>query len=249
MRIEKILEQTYLKAINSYLKTDPHDKYVEQLFQTLDNHEIKYYLWGGAIRNPITKQIHNRHIPTSDIDILIDDSKKDINIEELLTYLDGYVKHTSFNSPRWIPEEGLQIDISFLHNATKLKYEKDLLPSINTSLMSCEFTPSAIAYDPEEKTIYSNGAIEAIEKQEFELLYTKGLHPETLMCNLILKSEKTGFIIGPKAKILICEKYTQNIDQKIKDYMTHKGTENKTEHIIDRLQEIQNQTKNNKHSF
>ncbi len=249
INIEEIREPRYINAIETYLKNDQHDKYVKQLFQTLDNHEIKYYIYGGAIRNPITEQIHNRHIPTSDIDILIDDSEKDINIEELLRYLDGKIYTTSLGSPRWKPEDKLQIDIVKLSNATKLKHNPNLPTSLETTLKSCDFTPSAIAYDPEEKAIYSNGAIEAIEKQEFELLYTKDLQPETLMCNLILKSEKTGFNIGPKAKTLIIEEYNPDLDQKIKDYMTHKGTEDKTDHVIDRLQIIQKQATNNKHSF
>ena len=249
INIEKIREPRYTDAIERYLKNDPHYKYIEQLFQTLDNHETKYYLWGGAVRNPITEQIHDRYIPTSDIDILIDDSEKDINIEELLKDLDGKILTTSLGSPRWKPEEILQIDIVKLSHATKLKHDPNLPVSLETTLKSCEFTPSAIAYNPKEKAIYSYGAIEAIEKQEFELLYTKDLHPEALMCNLILKSEKTGFYIGPKAKTLISEKYNPDLNQKIKEYMTHKGTEDKTDYVIDRLQEIQNQAKNNKHTF
>jgi len=242
INIEEIREPRYINAIETYLKNDPHNKYVEQLFQTFDNHEIKYYIYGGAIRNPITEQIHDRHIPTSDIDILIDDSEKDINIEELLKYLDGKIYTTSLGSPRWKPEDELQIDIVKLSNATILKHDQNLPVSLETTLKSCDFTPSAIAYDPKEKATYSYGAIEAIYNQEFELLYTKDLHPEALMCNLILKSGNTGFSIGPKAKTLILEEYNPDLDQKIKDYMTHKGTEDKTEHIIDRLQEIQNST-------
>jgi len=246
MHVEEIQELRYTKAIETYLKKDPHNKYVEQLFETFDNLEIKYYIWGGAVRNPL---IPGPYISTSDIDILVDDPEEDIDIEKLLTDLGGHVKHTSLNSPRWIPEDGLQIDVSFLSNATMLKHKKSIIPSINTSLMSCDFTASAIAYDPTEKIVHSYGAIEAIDKQEFELLYTKEIPLATLFSNLILKSDKTKFNIGPKAKILIIKEYNPDLDPEITNYMIHKGAENEHGHVIQRLRDIQNQSKYNQDSF
>lgn len=240
MNVEEIQELRYTKAIETYLKKDPHNKYVEQLFDKLDDFEIGYYIYGGAIRNPIASQIHERDIPISDIDILIDDSKEYIDLEELLREYDSNISKTSLGSPRWTPEDELQIDIVKLSNATILKHDKDLPISLETTLTSCDFTPSAIAYDPEKEIIYSYGAIEAINNQEIELLYIKNLSPATVLCNLILKSEKMKFHLGPKAKTLIIGEYSPDLDQDIINYMLHKGAEEKSEHVIDRLQEIQN---------
>ena len=249
MNVEEIRNPLYLKSIEIHLKNDPHNKYVEQLFDKLDNSEISYYIYGGAIRNPIASQIHERNIPISDIDILIDDSKKYINLEELLREYDSNISKPSLGSPRWIPEDKLQIDIVKLSNATILKHDKDLPNSLETTLTSCDFTPSAIAYDPKKEIIYSYGAIEAINNQEIELLYIKDLSPATALCNLILKSEKMEFSIGPKAKTLIIEEYSPDLDQDIINYMIHKGAEEKSDHVIKKLQEIQNQAKRNQDFF
>ncbi len=249
MKIEEIRKPQYINAIETDLKNDPHHKYVEQLFDKLDDFEIGYYIYGGAIRNPVASQIHERSIPISDIDILIDDSKKYINLEELLREYDSNISKTSLGSPRWTPEDELQIDIVKLSNATILKHDKDLPNSLKTTLTSCDFTPSAIAYDPKEKIIYSYGAIEAINNQEIELLYIKGLPLATLFSNLILKSEKMEFHLGPKAKTLIIEEYSPDLDPEIIKYMIHKCTENEHGQVIQRLRDIQSQAKYNQYSF
>ena len=197
------------------------------------------YLWGGAVRDPIVRAIYGygQNDETRDFDILVDDSQGGIDLRKLLQGL-GDIFYTRLGSPKWRPEDGLEIDIVPFSNATILRNGEQLPISLDTALQSCEFTTSAIAYGLQDRTVYSCGALEGIDKQEIDLLYPDGEEPHILMCKVVLQTARLGFKRGPKATRLIEEGYSPDLDTRIKRYMEYKGLEAKFEYVVGELMEI-----------
>src|SRR4030043_360726 len=71
-----------------------------------------------------------------------------------------------------------------------------------------------------------------------EINYVKGLSLNMLLGRLVLHSEKLGFSLGPKAKKLIAEKYTPQLDERIKYYLDYKEMPEKYDFVIKKLREI-----------
>jgi hypothetical protein len=199
--------------------------------------EYPSYLWGGAVRDPIVRAKYGRNGETKDFDILVDDSQGRIDFRKVLKSL-GDIFYTRLGSPKWRPENGLEIDIAPFSNATRLRNGEQLPISLDTALQSCEFTTSAIAYGLQDRAVYSCGALEGIDKQEIDLLYPEGEEAHILMCRVVLQSERLGFERGQKATGLIVEGYSPNLDNHIRRYMDYKGLEAKFEHVVEQLRQI-----------
>lgn len=244
MLITRHQDPELVNPIRENLAGNRYQSYINRIIDDILR-EYTTYLWGGAVRDPIVKAKYGRNGETKDFDILVDDSQGRIDFKRLLRGLTD-VFYNRFGSPKWRPENGLEIDISSFSNATRLRNCEGLPVSLDTALQSCDFTTSAIAYSLGDKIVYSCGAIEGIEKQEIDVLYPKGDEAHILMCRIVLHAEKLGFTKGQLATRLIAEGYSCELDSHIKGYMKYKGLETKFEHVVEELRRIKALAQQNK---
>jgi len=236
MEVTKHQSPELVNPVSENLAGSRYHSYVNRVVNDVLR-EYSSYLWGGAVRDPIVRAKYGQNDETRDFDILVDDSQDRIDFKKLLQGL-GDIFYTRLGSPKWRPENGLEIDIVPFSNATRLRNGEQLPVSLNTALRSCEFTTSAIAYGLQDRTVYSYGALEGIGKREIDLLYPDGEEAHILMCKLVLQTERLGFERGPKATRLIVEGYSPDLDTRIKRYMEYKGLEAKFEHVVEELSGI-----------
>jgi hypothetical protein len=145
------------------------------------------------------------------------------------------VYYSRFGSPKWRPSNGLEIDIVPFSNSTKLRNGYVLPNNLETSLSSCDFTTSAIAYSLDKGIIYCCGALEGIDKKEIDILYGDGEEPHILMTRIILHSKKLEFSIGVKANEFIKDRYNPEMDSHIKRYLEYKKMNEHLPLVLDNL--------------
>jgi tRNA nucleotidyltransferase/poly(A) polymerase len=255
MKVKISRNKRFVDAIQRNLEESPYCKYVKRVLELLDGKVV--YLWGGAVRGPIVKELYNRSLKkrdfdltvdtirglygrnfkTRDFDLTVDDSKERINLRRLLRGLDGMYS-SRFGTPKWRPAKGIEIDIGPFSAATILKRE-NLPINLETTLTSVDVTTSAIAYGLEDKTIYSVAALEDIKKKEVNVLHQYGEAPSALLCRLVLQADRLGFDIGKKGRAYIAERYSPILDGYIKEYLRYKGKQKLFRFIVMRLRHIQ----------
>ncbi len=235
-KISIIKDPELIDSVQSNYRSSAHASYIDSLVNGLLK-PYKIYLLGGAVRDPIINYLYDRNISTGDFDLLVDDSEREFPIIEMFRDLEGLTLN-NFSSPKWKPEKGIEIDVVAFSNVTMIKNLESDDVSLETVLKSTDFNTGAIAYDMAKPTIYSYGALEAIKKQEIEIAYVKGLALNMLLSRLALQSEKLGFSLGPKAKKLIADKYTPQLDERIKYYLEYKEMPEKYDFVIKKLREI-----------
>jgi len=236
MQVVKYTDPQLINSIEKDLRESEYWIYLEKIINDIFK-EYHCYVWGGAVRDSIVGLNYNKNLPIKDLDILIDDSKKCVDFKESLQGLEG-IFYTRFGSPKWKPIKGIEIDIVTFSNATMMRNKKNLSASLDVVLQSCDFTTSAIIYDPKEKVVHSCGAIEGIDKQEVDILYSEGDEMYVLLCRAILQAERLEFQKGPRAMQPIKEKYSSDMDDHIKKYMEYKGLEKKFDYVIQELKKI-----------
>jgi hypothetical protein len=237
MQVTKYQNPELVTPVSENLAGSRYQSYVHKIVNEILG-EYPSYLWGGAVRDPLVKAKYGRNGETKDFDILVDDLQGRIDFRKLLKGLND-IFYTRFGSPKWRPENGLEIDIAPFSNATKLRNGEQLPISLDTALQSCDFTTSAIAYGLQDRTVYSCGAIEGIDKQEMDVLYPNGDEAHILMSRTIILAERLGFQVGSSAIRFIAEGYSQDLDIHIKRYLEYKGLEAKFEHVVEELRNIQ----------
>ncbi len=232
-------DQRFSKAIEQNLEESP---YYEHVFIVIDTLKAeKTYLWGGAVRDPIAKVLHGLKFKTRDFDLTVDDSKKKIDFKRIFDGFGG-IYYSRHGTLKLKPVNGLEIDIGPFSAATIHKKHPELPISLETALVSCDITTSAIAYDLEKEAIYSIGALEGIQKREVDVLYEHGEEPAVIMCRLILHSNKLGFSIGKRGRKFIMERYSQNQEGIIRRYLEYKKSEVLSSFVIGKLKRIQQES-------
>ncbi len=199
------------------------------------------YVLGGAVRDPIVTAKYGIIVKTRDLDILVDDSQGKIDFRKSLRDIRNVQYSTRLGSPRWTPDEGLEIDIIPFSLATKLRTDSSLPVSLATTLQSCDFTTNAIAYGLRDNKVYSLGALEAIDKREVDLLHSEADRDYILMLRAVMLAKKLKFQIGQRMIDLIVSEYSPDKDSSINEYMMYKKTAPMFEEVIRTLRQIKNQ--------
>lgn len=239
MKVKISRDQRFVDAIQRNLEESPYSKYVEKVLEMLDGKVV--YLWGGAVRDPIVRKLYGLNFETRDFDLTVDDSEERIDLRGLLKGLNG-MDSSRFGTPKWRPIKELEIDIGPFSAATILK-RKNLPINIETALISCDVTTSAIAYGLKDKTIYSVKALEDIKKKEVNVLHPYGEGPSALMCRLVLQANHLGFEIGKKGKSYIAKRYSPDLDEHIRRFLEYKGAKKLFPSVVRRLRHIQEETR------
>jgi tRNA nucleotidyltransferase/poly(A) polymerase len=235
MKVKISRDQRFIDAIQRNLEESPYCKYVERVLEILDGKVV--YLWGGAVRDPIVRELYGLNFETRDFDLTVDDSKEKVDLWRLFKGLKGMYS-SRFGTPKWRPIKGLEIDIGPFSAATILK-RKTLPINLETILISVDVTTSAIAYGLKDKTIYSVKALEDIKKKEVNVLHPYGDDPSALMCRLVLQADHLGFKIGEKGRSHIAERYSPDLDGRIRRFLEYKGVKRRFPFIVRRLRHIQ----------
>lgn len=234
-KVEISRDRRFIDAIQRNLENSPYCNYLERVLEILEGKVV--YLWGGAVRDPIVREMYGLNFVTRDFDFTVDDSRGRIDLSRLLKGLDG-VTSSRFGTPKWRPEEGLEIDIGPFSAGTIFKI-KNLPVNLENVLMSVDVTPSALAYGFIDKTIYSAKALEDIKKKEVNVLNPYGEDPSALMCRLVLQSYRLKFEVGKKGRLYIAERYSPELDGAIKSFLEYKGAKKLFDFVVRRLKQIQ----------
>lgn len=236
----KILkDERFSGAIQQNLEESPFFEYVQRVINALKDKKV--YFWGGAVRDPIVKVLYGLDYETRDFDLTIDDSEKDIDFRKIFNGFEG-VYYSRHGTPKWKPINSLEIDIGPFSAATIYRRQPKLPKNLETALISVDITTSAIAYDLENKIIYSVEALEGIQRKEVDILYEYGEEPAVIMCRLILHGNKLNFGIGQKGRKFIAERYSSNQDGNVKRYLEYKKLEGLSSFVIGRLKRIQQES-------
>jgi hypothetical protein len=220
------------RAIETVLYESGGKDYADELKSRFQ--DVPFYYWGGLVRGAVFRALYGFNGKTKDIDVIIDDSKKSVDLFERMNGLNN-VQSTRFGTPKWKPEKGMEIDLSTFEDSSKTKGFSKL--NIKNVLKHCDFTPSAIAYCPKTKTLYSYGAIESIKNKEIDLNFS-GDETCVLLARMILLSNKLMFKIGKKAIDYIKQNYSSKQDNQIKTYLEYKNNTEQYNTIIRTLKQI-----------
>ena len=239
MKVKISRDKRFIDAIQRNLEESPYRKYVERVLEILDGKVV--YLWGGAVRDPIVRELYGLDFETRDFDLTVDDSKERIDLRRLLKGLKGMYS-SRFGTPKWRPIKGLEIDIGPFSAATIFK-RKNLPINLETTLISVDVTTSAIAYGLEDKTIYSVKALDDIKKKEVNVLNPYGEDPSALMCRLVLQANHLSFEIGKKGRSYIAERYLPDLDGHVRRFLEYKGAKRLFPFVVGRLRHIQEEAR------
>jgi hypothetical protein len=238
MQVVTTQDSRYVTPVKTFLTSGEHVPYLQRLLDDVFV-DRRVLFWGGAVRDPILSAVYGKSCSTNDFDLLIDDSEEAVDFPRLLGGL-GDIFYTRFGSPKWRPDNGFEIDMVPFSNTGKSHLVGD--PALEAALQSCEFTTSAIAFDPRKEIIYSCGAFEGYNANEIELLRPDLEETHILVTRLALMSMRFGFNPGPKASELISTQYQSTLDRRILRYLRYKDKENQAPKVIEWLNNFQSQT-------
>jgi tRNA nucleotidyltransferase/poly(A) polymerase len=238
MKVEISRYQGFVDAIKRNLEESPYHEYVAKVLEILYGKTV--YLWGGAVRDPIVRELYGLDFETRDFDLTVDDSEERINLRGLLKGLRG-IHFSRFGTPKWKPKKGLEIDVGPFSAGTIFKRE-NLPINLETTLISVDVTTSAIAYGLADETIYSVKALDDMRKKEVNVLNPYGEDPSALMSRLVLHSDHLSFEIGEEGKAYISEKYSPVLDDDIRRFLEYKGVKELFPFVVKRLRLIQEET-------
>ncbi|MFH1396619.1 MAG: hypothetical protein ABIG93_04430, partial [archaeon] len=238
MEVKTTQDERLVKAVQRELETNPHRDYLNHVFGEVLSGR-KCYLWGGAVRDPIIKELYERNGCVKDFDILVDDSGEPIDFRTVFKG-ENNVFYNRFGTVKLRPTSDFEMDVSRFSNANLIRNGgREKFPvSLETSLVSCDFNTSALAYDLGTGVIYEHGALDAMDREEIDLQDHAGDEPHIMMVRLVLHSDKLGFSIGPKGRTLISESYSPALDENIGRYLDYKSLSGKQERVLQRLNEI-----------
>jgi hypothetical protein len=94
----------FIDAIQRNLKESPYHDYVARVLEILCDKTV--YLWGGAVRDPIARELYSLDFEIRDFDLTVDGSEERIDLRGLLNDLKG-VHYSRFGTPKWKPKKGL----------------------------------------------------------------------------------------------------------------------------------------------
>ncbi len=237
MKIEKITNSKYVDAIKKNFENSlffPSLRLVMSRFEA-----FPLFLWGGAVRNPILREIYPdfKEVETSDFDLMIDDSEKEVVFDNHLKDIKS-IKINRYGHPKWKIKKYLEVDIGLFSDANKLRNGEEVPVCIETVVEGADLNTSAIGYDIKNATIYSYGAIEAYKKREVDINYPEGNDCHAQMPRVILHAEKLGFQLGKNAINLIKNEYTQASNEAIRKKLVYWGKQAKYDFVISRLTSI-----------
>jgi tRNA nucleotidyltransferase/poly(A) polymerase len=235
MKLEISRYQGFVDAIKKNLEGSPYHEYVARVLEILYGKTI--YLWGGAVRDPIARELYGLKFETRDFDLTVDDSKERINLTGLLKGLEG-IHYSRFGTPKWKPTEGLEIDVGPFSAGTIFK-KQNLPINLENTLISVDVTTSAIAYGLVDETIYSVKGLDDIRKREVNVLNPYGENPSALMCRLVLHANHLRFEIGKEGRIYIAERYSPDLDNDIRKFLEYKKAQHLFAFVLNKLKQIQ----------
>lgn len=231
MPLETITDQTLVTAVHTTLETSPYKQYISTIVDRLQGR--KCYLVGGMVRDAIVNAQHHCSLSPTDVDILIDDGDGTFRLGN--TFYGREITINRFGTVKWRPQKELEIDISIFSNANALRQGQKKLCSLETSLTSCDFTTSSLAYDLNTTTLYNYRALEDIRKKTVDLLFESADEPSVLMARLILHAEKLQFSLGPNAISFIANSYTPLHDTIIAHYLSYKNKSSELDFVVSEL--------------
>lgn len=213
---------------------------------------LNCFFWGGAVREPVYHAMYNgdhekKSWKTIDWDILVDDStqKEPLDLDAMFReeLAAGKCKHNRYDTIKWKPVQGLEIDVSRFSNANMVRRKETQERSLRISLASCDFNTGAIAYGVRDGKLYDGGAMEGLRMRTVELHYADD-DPHIIMARLVMHTNDMGFAIGQNATAFIRHRYTEGtfpaIDEDILKYLRAKSEEKASRYIeiVSRLKEI-----------
>jgi tRNA nucleotidyltransferase/poly(A) polymerase len=237
-KVEISRDRSFIDAIQRNLENSRYHRYLERVLEILEDRVV--YLWGGAVRDPIVREMYDQKVETRDFDFTVDDSEKRIDLNRLLVGLEGLTS-SRFGTPKWKPAKGLEIDIWPFSAGTIFRI-KNLPVNLENVLRSVDVTTSALAYGIDDKTIYSVEALNDIERKEVNVLNQYGEDPSALMCRLVLQSHRLKFEVGKKGRVYVAKRYSPDLDLGIKRYLNYKGAKPLFNFVVRRLRQIQGGT-------
>lgn len=235
MTIQIVDDLKFVKAVQK--------NYVDSQYSIYLNHVLNdilsgrtCYLSGGAVRDSIVAVLYGDDLPTKDFDILVDDSRENIDLHKLFSGISN-VHPNAHGSVKWRPEGNLEIDVTTFSNANPLADEIRREPSLEYWLTHCDLTTGSIAYGIADQQIYDYVAIEGINKREVEVL-RDDIPSHRIMARLILHSDKMDFIIGVRGLNFIRQHYSPDIDGRILKHLDYHNISDKFDRVKTRLTEI-----------
>lgn len=237
-KTKKIRSREIPGAVETYVSALPHWKYAQQITDAFPQYPL--YVWGGAVRAAVLKTVHGVDYPPSDLDLLLDDSKKRLSVKEIKAAFSWPSTVNRFQAVTFFPELDVTIDISRFSSFDHVngRYHPASLKSI---IAQSPLTPSAFGYDPQTRDVYSCRAISAIRAQEIGILNPTRDSPIIVVSHALLQERRFGFKLDPEVVHMIQKVDVQRSIEQLRGYMGLKGTLSSLDYVLNRVLGIQTQ--------
>lgn len=238
MKVEKITEPRFVNAVRKNFEDSmfyPSLRLVLSRFK-----EFSVFLWGGAVREPILKEMYPEYKEreTYDFDLMVDDSINKVVFNDHLKDIKS-IFINRYGHPKWkIKKYLVEVDIGLFSDANRIRNGDDVPLCIETVVEGADINTSAVAYDIKNRVLYSYGAFEAYKEKEVDINYPQGNDCHAQMPRVVLHAEKLNFSLGKRAVDLIREKYTSESKREIRNKMMYWQKQSKYDFVISRLDTI-----------
>ncbi len=236
-RVEKITDPLFVDAVRKNLENSLFYPSLRLVISRFEDFPI--FLWGGAVREPILRQIYPdfKIFEISDFDLMVDDSNKTVAFHNHLKDIKS-ISINRYGHPKWKIKKYLEVDIGLFSDSNKLRKGENVEVCIETVVEGADINTSAIAYDIRNQVIYSYGAIEAYRKKEVDINYPEGNDPYAQMPRVILHAHNLDFNLGKNAVDLIKRKYTPESKEQIRKKLIYWKKQRKYNFVISQLDAI-----------
>jgi len=246
MGIEVITDPQLVNAVDKALKEYPGYEFARGIFDRLPGPK---YFWGGVIRDAIAEEIHGQAIWIRDHDLIVDDSKEPISLNNSLrgfrrvlpSYTNRFKRPIQANNTPSYPNarvespQGNHVDIGLFSNANRLRKGECIAVCMETVLTGTDFTPSALMYDPQKGLIYSFGAIEAIKKKEVDIGYEQASTPARMMAKGVTLADKLNFSLGPRFVEFVEDNFSNQLESDIHRALKDRGEKHYMDTVMETL--------------
>ena len=188
----------------------------------------------------LVKQIHGQHVDSSDYDLLIDDTNKDIQWADIFAGR-GEWRINTIKNVVWKPNPDLKIEMIPLSQINPNRKKRGKLSALDLILSTTDFTMNSLGYDLHHAVLCEEKALPSIENREIELLYADATPPARYMTRLVIYAQRLQFTIGIKAREFVQHSYTPTIDPEIQKYLEIRKTPEEFESIQRTLRAIASQ--------
>ena len=228
--LERLKDKRIIDRIERERKNSPLNEYFELIAERLKG--LHFQELGGSVRDAVISEWYGAPFSLRDFDLIVDDSKKSVDLFKLCEGLPGKIRKNFFGNVRW-EVNNYEMDI------TKYSSENGG-NTLENFISGADFNIGTIAYCREHEVILSLNCLEGIRNREISLIKPSEKRPEATLVRAYNFERRLGFKLNRNIMDYIQQTYTPSMDSKILEYLKYKKMPEEIFPLITRrLRELQ----------